>query len=146
MGMSAFLWDPNNPYKMHGSTKMNVASHARHSARNTYYTIESTRTRRKAEWDWIRDAVVYQHAPSKETIHIPCIKGNVIRLMLMPVSRGSRFCGRTEEEEKRCHVNRCAQDCALELWSEWSPCSMTCGTGKKTRSRQVQYCSQQIFQ
>ena len=59
--------------------------------------------------------------------------------MLLLVSRGSRFCGRTEEEEKRCHVNRCAQDCALELWSEWSPCSMTCGTGKKTRSRQVLY-------
>ena len=31
----ASLWHPNNPYKMHGSTKMNVASHARHWAWST---------------------------------------------------------------------------------------------------------------
>ena len=62
---------------------------------------------------------------------------NVLPITFYQFSRGSRFCGRTEEEEKKCHVNRCAQDCALNFWSEWSSCSMTCGTGKKTRSRQV---------
>lgn len=51
--------------------------------------------------------------------------------------RGSRFCGKIEEETKPCYVNKCPQDCVFVTWSEWTSCSQTCGTGTKTRTRSV---------
>ncbi|XP_059084328.1 uncharacterized protein LOC131881467 [Tigriopus californicus] len=51
--------------------------------------------------------------------------------------RGSRFCGKIEEETKPCYVNKCPQDCVFVTWSEWTSCSQTCGTGTKARTRSV---------
>ena len=53
--------------------------------------------------------------------------------------RGSKFCSRKQEiEEKICSpVNKCPIDCAVGMWSSWSHCSQTCGTGEKSRTRNV---------
>ena len=55
--------------------------------------------------------------------------------LISTVFRGSRFCGKTETDTKPCHVNKCPEDCALGFWTAWSACSMSCGTGSKTRKR-----------
>ena len=50
---------------------------------------------------------------------------------------GSRVCTETDEETKDCHVNLCPVDCEMSAWSQWSMCSTTCGTGFRTRFRNV---------
>ena len=50
---------------------------------------------------------------------------------------GSRVCMETGEEVKDCHVNLCPVDCEMSLWGDWTSCSRTCGTGIRTRVRNV---------
>lgn len=41
------------------------------------------------------------------------------------------------EETAECMVKACPKDCVVTDWSPYSACSKTCGTGYKTRSRQI---------
>ncbi len=50
---------------------------------------------------------------------------------------GSQFCQKSEVGTKPCHKNKCARNCAWASWSSWSRCSQTCGTGTRSRSREV---------
>ena len=53
--------------------------------------------------------------------------------------RGSKFCSSKEETQtKFCPpVNRCPIDCVVGHWSPWTPCSQSCGTGLKSRTRSI---------
>ena len=39
-------------------------------------------------------------------------------------------------ETKTCNTHTCARDCVIGNWTEWSACSLTCGGGSTTRTRQ----------
>ena len=42
------------------------------------------------------------------------------------------------EESTVCHITSCPIDGHLTVWSDWSECSVSCGRGTKTRSRDCQ--------
>ena len=50
---------------------------------------------------------------------------------------GSQRCKRKAEEAKKCQTNLCPVDCRLSSWGPWSPCSLSCGSGFRSRSRSV---------
>ena len=50
---------------------------------------------------------------------------------------GSQRCKRKQEEAKKCQTNLCPVDCRLSSWGPWSPCSLSCGSGFRSRSRSV---------
>ncbi|XP_060733030.1 thrombospondin type-1 domain-containing protein 7B [Tachysurus vachellii] len=43
-------------------------------------------------------------------------------------------CAETELQEESCSIP-CPLDCRLSVWSAWSPCSVSCGSGLRVRSR-----------
>jgi len=49
-----------------------------------------------------------------------------------PSQRGGKPCPSTEPT-----IQKCAVDCQMGNWSDWSACDKPCGGGKKTRSRTV---------
>jgi hypothetical protein len=51
---------------------------------------------------------------------------------------GSNFCHQTERETRPCFVNKCPTNCAWGGWAQWTSCSQSCGTGQKTRTRNVE--------
>ena len=52
---------------------------------------------------------------------------------------GSKLCASKEEKEiKACPpINNCPIDCIVGHWSEWTQCSQSCGTGEKSRKREI---------
>ena len=50
---------------------------------------------------------------------------------------GSRVCQDTDHETRDCQTNLCPVDCEMSVWSAWSPCSRSCGTGVRSRQRSV---------
>lgn len=50
---------------------------------------------------------------------------------------GGHVCWGTEDDEQACSLEACPVDCLLGDWSQWSPCSMTCGKGSQTRLRGI---------
>eukprot|EP00929_Paragymnodinium_shiwhaense_P087746 TRINITY_DN4788_c0_g2_i1.p1 TRINITY_DN4788_c0_g2~~TRINITY_DN4788_c0_g2_i1.p1 ORF type:complete len:1519 (-),score=327.65 TRINITY_DN4788_c0_g2_i1:305-4861(-) len=54
---------------------------------------------------------------------------------------GGKLCDAKDKKEVApCNTQACKKECVdgkWELWSHWSVCSTTCGTGYKSRSRQV---------
>jgi hypothetical protein len=40
-------------------------------------------------------------------------------------------------DSKACSTQPCARDCVLAAWGTWSPCSVTCGGGRRERTRAV---------
>jgi len=46
-------------------------------------------------------------------------------------------CSGQETEDRICSLASCSSDCYISDWSMWSPCSSSCGTGSKQRSRIV---------
>lgn len=51
-------------------------------------------------------------------------------------SNGGKACAAREEPQK-CNVGPCPVHCQSSLWSDWGACSLTCGSGSRSRSRSV---------
>lgn len=45
-------------------------------------------------------------------------------------------------QERVCETTPCPIDCEYKMWSEWSDCSLSCGTGQKERSRDKNHSSE----
>jgi len=50
---------------------------------------------------------------------------------------GGHVCWGTEDDEQVCTLDACPVDCTLGDWSEWAPCTVTCGKGSQTRLRGI---------
>jgi uncharacterized protein YegL len=58
------------------------------------------------------------------------------RSIITKPKNGGRGCD-TVQEEQTCNTGSCDRDCKLDLWTDWSPCSMACGGGLQTRHKTV---------
>jgi len=43
--------------------------------------------------------------------------------------------------ENNASTDEAAVDCVVSRWSQWSPCSVSCGRGIKTKTRTIQVCN-----
>ncbi|XP_074662935.1 uncharacterized protein LOC141915339 [Tubulanus polymorphus] len=50
-------------------------------------------------------------------------------------ANGGANCTGDEKQVNQCTLNACPQNCTVNAWSEWTPCSSTCGTGIRERER-----------
>jgi hypothetical protein len=50
---------------------------------------------------------------------------------------GGKACP-SDQETRTCNTFDCPIDCSYGNWDDWSDCSLTCGTGTQTRTRQLQ--------
>ena len=47
--------------------------------------------------------------------------------------------------ESYASTDEAAVDCVVSRWSHWSPCSVSCGRGIKTKTRTIQVCKCFVF-
>lgn len=61
------------------------------------------------------------------------------RAILVPSSGTASPCPPAEQlsETLHCNTHACPVDCIVGLWSDWSNCSRTCGSGERVRTRPV---------
>jgi hypothetical protein len=58
------------------------------------------------------------------------------RSILTKAKNGGKACDTVQEEEV-CNTGSCDRDCTLDVWTDWSPCSMACSSGIQERFRRV---------
>jgi len=58
------------------------------------------------------------------------------RSLIVKPKNGGIACN-TAEETEACNTMSCDRDCTLEPWTEWTPCSVACGTGFQNRAKHV---------
>merc|ERR1719253_1158296 len=58
------------------------------------------------------------------------------RSLVVKPKNGGQACN-TAEETEACNTMSCDRDCSLEDWTEWTPCSVGCGTGFQNRAKHV---------
>jgi len=63
------------------------------------------------------------------------VRGKTRSIITKP-KNGGEECDTVAEEEV-CNTGSCDRNCKLEDWTDWSPCSMACGTGMQERIRKV---------
>nr|XP_022315094.1 thrombospondin-2-like isoform X1 [Crassostrea virginica] len=56
------------------------------------------------------------------------------RACIPPTNGGAPCTGNTTETEQ-CGTQHCPVDGMLSVWGDWTPCSVTCGSGSRVRSR-----------
>eukprot|EP01012_Entosiphon_sulcatum_P049575 TRINITY_DN6820_c0_g1_i6.p1 TRINITY_DN6820_c0_g1~~TRINITY_DN6820_c0_g1_i6.p1 ORF type:complete len:7637 (+),score=112.47 TRINITY_DN6820_c0_g1_i6:5459-28369(+) len=59
------------------------------------------------------------------------------RQILVRASSGGVACPNSLVETQGCNMDPCAVDCEVTLWSDWSACTASCGSGTQTRTRSV---------
>jgi len=63
------------------------------------------------------------------------VRGRTRSLIVKP-KNGGTACN-TASETEACNTMSCDRDCTLEDWTEWTPCSVACGTGFQNRAKHV---------
>jgi hypothetical protein len=58
------------------------------------------------------------------------------RVILFSMGYGGSACGQMWEEEP-CNTHPCPVDCAVSAWTEWSECTVSCGGGVTSQTREV---------
>jgi len=68
-----------------------------------------------------------------------CLTGVMTRtrIIITDATHGGAACHGARTQVKECNAGPCPVNCRVSLWSHYSPCSSTCGTGSKTRTRTV---------
>ena len=65
------------------------------------------------------------------------------RTVSRPATGAGQPCSKKLEKKKKCRLPVCTDQCVMEDWSSWGPCTETCGAqGVQSRYRQVQYTAQ----
>jgi len=59
------------------------------------------------------------------------------RSVLAPAIDGGKACVGPSHDERSCNNKVCPKDCVLSEWSQWEPCSVTCGNGTSHRKRAI---------
>lgn len=57
-------------------------------------------------------------------------------------AHGGKACQGSADEDGVCNIQGCPVDCKWVPWSEWSPCSTSCGGGNRTQTRVVEIAPQ----
>ncbi|CBZ54470.1 putative thrombospondin type 1 domain-containing protein [Neospora caninum Liverpool] len=61
------------------------------------------------------------------------------RAILKPEKNGGKACPPTEEIDDSCNADiPCPVECTYTPWTDWTPCSVTCGVGRQTRTREIE--------
>ena len=54
-------------------------------------------------------------------------------------AHGGKACQGSADEDGVCNIQGCPVDCKWVPWSEWSPCSTSCGGGNRTEQNMKMY-------
>jgi hypothetical protein len=58
------------------------------------------------------------------------------RSILTKAKNGGKACDTVQEEES-CNTGSCDRDCSLDVWTDWTPCSMACNGGDTQRVKNI---------
>lgn len=79
--------------------------------------------------DWVQNS----------TCNATCAGGiaNATRTVLVQPANGGAACPALTRTDYPCNTQPCFQNCTVSNWTDYSNCSVTCGTGVKYRNRTV---------
>jgi hypothetical protein len=79
--------------------------------------------------DWVQNS----------TCNATCAGGiaNATRTILVQPANGGAACPALTRTDYPCNTQPCFQNCTVSNWTDYSNCSVTCGTGVKYRNRTV---------
>ncbi|XP_022654943.1 spondin-1-like isoform X3 [Varroa jacobsoni] len=68
------------------------------------------------------------------------------RRIITPAQNGGRPCPEKLIQRRRCDTPPCPIDCQLSQWTRWGPCSKTCGSGFRERTRSIKSSNEVPFE
>jgi hypothetical protein len=85
------------------------------------------------------DCVLSDWSAFSECSHT-CLRGlkRRSRIVMTEATHGGRHCSTHRSQTRECDAGPCPVNCRVSLWGHYGPCSASCGTGSKTRTRTVQ--------
>ncbi|XP_060082502.1 mucin-2-like [Ylistrum balloti] len=49
----------------------------------------------------------------------------------------AEYCSKPLTQTEACNIQSCETNCTVSEWNDWSSCSVTCGSGTKSRTREI---------